>query len=38
MTTGEQTTAPLSELIPGILAEIRKFDALTVIKTEETNA
>ncbi len=38
MTTGEQTTAPLSDLIPGILAEIRKFDALTVIKTAETNA
>jgi histidyl-tRNA synthetase len=37
MKTGEQTTAPLSDLIPTILDDIHTLDALTVIKTQETN-
>ena len=38
MKTGEQTTAPLEELTPAILAEIQKNNAQSVIKTAETNA
>ena len=38
MATGEQTTAPLADLIPTILATIENKTAQTVIKTAETNA
>ncbi len=38
MATGEQTTAPLAEVIPTILETIKSKTAQTVIKTAETNA
>lgn len=38
MTTGEQTTAPLADLTPAILASISEKRAGKVIKTAETNA
>ena len=38
MSTGEQTTAPLSEMTPQILAELQSKQAQTVIKTNQTNA
>jgi hypothetical protein len=38
MTTGEQTTAPLADVVPTILDTIKSKTAQTVIKTDETNA
>jgi histidyl-tRNA synthetase len=38
MATGEQTTAPLAEIVPAILDTIKSKTAQTVIKTAETNA
>ena len=38
MKTGEQSTAALADILPSILVDIHALDAVTVIKTEETNA